>query len=51
MKTNIFETEAEAASYAAEIAVKILSEKPDALFCLAPNGKAGCLRVTDQIRS
>ena len=35
MKTTVFETETEAASYAAEGAARILSEKPAALFCLA----------------
>ena len=35
MKTSVFETETEAASYAAEGAARILSEKSDALFCLA----------------
>ena len=35
MKTVIFKTEAEAASYAAQSAAKILSEKPTALFCIA----------------
>ena len=35
MKTSIFETETEAAAYAAQGAAKILSEKPTALFCLA----------------
>ena len=35
MKTTVFETETEAASYAAEGAARVLSEKPAALFCLA----------------
>jgi len=35
VKTKIFETEAEAAFYAADAAARILSGKPDALFCLA----------------
>lgn len=35
MKTRVFETEAEAAGYAAKTAASVLAKKPDALFCLA----------------